>query len=495
MAQAPHPATAGTTTIRRAQGDDVPDIHRIVTAAYTKYIDRIGKPPAPMLADYGQLLLTHDVFVLAAGHDGAVVGSIVLGVNEDQRDAVQINNLVVDPAAQGRGYGKTLMRCAEDFARENGRAALELYTNVKMHENFALYAKMGFDEVDRRTEDGYERVYFRKGLGDKSEIPVQADDSKVEDPIDETTANSDAQLERDDAEAIDKSNIINERTRHAEPQGGYRPPVRYPHEQPSVSISTSDVVLLRSPPSPVSAGSDSTTLRNPSDCDPPSPRQPPAYGAEGAPPQYQEELVSGAKSKAKRRKTLLVRLLTSIFITVLVSLIVAAVVGRIHDRQGNGAGDAAQNQSTTTTQSVERFTMSSDPTPLQGSGTTVSPTALPTTFSTVTTATSSASHANPTLPPLTTVDCASLARLTGATPVTSIQQTQTARDRKIQVTEAAQPADEGSEMVGVAVYEYSGCLWAKASYKFGIGDSLAYKCTVACPPGKRDGDDASERNG
>ena len=146
-------------------------------------------------------------------------------------------------------------------------------------------------------------------------------------------------------------------------------------------------------------------------------------------------------------------------------------------------------------QSVERFTMSSDPTPLQGSGTTVSPTALPTTFSTVTTATSSASHANPTLPPLTTVDCASLARLTGATPVTSIQQTQTARDRKIQVTEAAQPADEGSEMVGVAVYEYSGCLWAKASYKFGIGDSLAYKCTVACPPGKRDGDDASERDG
>lgn len=52
-------------------------------------------------------------------------------------------------------------------------------------------------------------------------------------------------------------------------------------------------------------------------------------------------------SKAKRRKTLLVRLLTSIFITVLVSLIVAAVVGRIHDRQNSG-GDAAQNASTTT---------------------------------------------------------------------------------------------------------------------------------------------------
>ncbi|UNI13894.1 hypothetical protein JDV02_000590 [Purpureocillium takamizusanense] len=270
------------------------------------------------------------------------------------------------------------------------------------------------------------------------------------------------------------------------------PPVRYP-SAPSVSISTSDVVLLRSPPSPVSAGSDSTTLRNPSDCDPPSPRQPPAYGAEGAPPQYQEELVSGAKSKAKRRKTLLVRLLTSIFITVLVSLIVAAVVGRIHDRQNNN-DDAAQNTSSTATQSVARFTMSSDPTTLPESAmplsTTAAATAAPTTFSTVTT-TRSVAAPNPTLPPLTTVDCASLARLSGATPVTSIQQTPTARDRKIQVTEAAQPSDDGSEMTGVSIYEYGGCLWAKASYKFGVGDSLAYRCTVACPPEKRDGQGAS----
>ncbi|KAM4057242.1 hypothetical protein HRG_004073 [Hirsutella rhossiliensis] len=44
--------------------------------------------------------------------------------------------------------------------------------------------------------------------GQKSEIPVQADDAKVEDPIDGNTADSDAQLARDDADAIDKSNIM-----------------------------------------------------------------------------------------------------------------------------------------------------------------------------------------------------------------------------------------------------------------------------------------------
>ncbi|PHH70538.1 hypothetical protein CDD80_5943 [Ophiocordyceps camponoti-rufipedis] len=60
--------------------------------------------------------------------------------------------------------------------------------------------------------------------GDKAEIPVQADDVRVEDPIDENTADTDEQLERDDKDAIDRGNIINERTRHAAPKDGYREP-------------------------------------------------------------------------------------------------------------------------------------------------------------------------------------------------------------------------------------------------------------------------------
>ncbi|RCI14813.1 hypothetical protein L249_6517 [Ophiocordyceps polyrhachis-furcata BCC 54312] len=79
--------------------------------------------------------------------------------------------------------------------------------------------------------------------GDKSEIPVQADDARVDDPIDEDTADTDAQLgrssilriighalkltltkARDEKDAIDTSNIIKEKTRHAAPKGGYREP-------------------------------------------------------------------------------------------------------------------------------------------------------------------------------------------------------------------------------------------------------------------------------
>ncbi|KAF5020961.1 hypothetical protein F66182_7007 [Fusarium sp. NRRL 66182] len=62
--------------------------------------------------------------------------------------------------------------------------------------------------------------------GEKDQpIAVQADSDEVEDPIDADQADTDAQLERDEKDAIDKSNIINERTRGAtQPSGTYQEP-------------------------------------------------------------------------------------------------------------------------------------------------------------------------------------------------------------------------------------------------------------------------------
>jgi ribosomal protein S18 acetylase RimI-like enzyme len=92
---------------------------------------------------------------------GRVVGSILLSRDGD---AIKINNLVVDPTAQGRGYGRVLMDYAEQTARAQGLAAVTLFTNEKMHENIALYTKIGFTETGRRAEDGFNRVFFRKNL-------------------------------------------------------------------------------------------------------------------------------------------------------------------------------------------------------------------------------------------------------------------------------------------------------------------------------------------
>ncbi|KAJ5902227.1 hypothetical protein N7495_002755 [Penicillium taxi] len=148
--------------ISKATMEDVPIIRSMVDAAFSKYIERIGKSPAPMLADYNEVIQTHPVFVLK-DQSSRVVGSIVLHLDPSS-DSVEINNLVVDPQAQGYGYGRVLMDFAEEFARSQGFSALTLYTNVKMYENLSLYVKMGFSETGRRTDDGFERVFFYKKL-------------------------------------------------------------------------------------------------------------------------------------------------------------------------------------------------------------------------------------------------------------------------------------------------------------------------------------------
>lgn len=78
-------------TIRRAQQDDAECIASLVTEAYTPYISRIGKKPAPMLDDYRQVLVDSDVFVLTDGAD--IVGVLVM--SREQRELLLINVAVL----------------------------------------------------------------------------------------------------------------------------------------------------------------------------------------------------------------------------------------------------------------------------------------------------------------------------------------------------------------------------------------------------------------
>ena len=58
-----------------------------------------------------------------------------------------------------------LLSFAEAEAERRNLQAIELYTNVKMTENLKLYPRLGYAEIARREEDGFSRVFYRKGLG------------------------------------------------------------------------------------------------------------------------------------------------------------------------------------------------------------------------------------------------------------------------------------------------------------------------------------------
>ena len=145
--------------IRPARPEDAWRLDAIARAAYFPYVARMDREPAPMGEDYAARIAAGEVTLLEDG--GVVVGFAVL---ENHDGALMLDNIAVDPAGQGKGYGRQLLDFTEAEARRRGYSAVELYTNEVMVENLALYRKRGYVETGRRTVAGYRRIFLRKEL-------------------------------------------------------------------------------------------------------------------------------------------------------------------------------------------------------------------------------------------------------------------------------------------------------------------------------------------
>jgi N-acetylglutamate synthase-like GNAT family acetyltransferase len=114
-------STPTSTRAKRATAADLPGIKQLMVDAYTKYIERVGRPPAPMTADYAAALDSSRVWVLR--HRGAIVGALV---TEDRADHLLLVTIAVAPGAQGSGYGRLLLDRAECDAAELGLSEVRL---------------------------------------------------------------------------------------------------------------------------------------------------------------------------------------------------------------------------------------------------------------------------------------------------------------------------------------------------------------------------------
>ncbi|MBN9613534.1 MAG: GNAT family N-acetyltransferase [Actinobacteria bacterium] len=143
----------------RATAADIPAITALVRAAYAPYVARIGREPAPMSADYAAQLAAGRILL---AHRGAMLVGVL--VTEPHPDHLLVENVAVSPDAQGLGIGAQLLDRAEREARGLGLTELRLYTNAKMTENLAYYPRRGYVETGRRTEHGFDRVFFSRTL-------------------------------------------------------------------------------------------------------------------------------------------------------------------------------------------------------------------------------------------------------------------------------------------------------------------------------------------
>ena len=143
--------------MRRARPDEAAAVAALVEAAFTRHVAAVGRRPAPMDDDHAGHIARGDQWV--AEEDGALVAAAVLLERDDH---LVVDNVAVAPDRQGRGHGRALLEFAADEARRRGRCELRLCTNAAMADNLVFYPRLGFSEVHRGSEHGFDRVFFTK---------------------------------------------------------------------------------------------------------------------------------------------------------------------------------------------------------------------------------------------------------------------------------------------------------------------------------------------
>jgi GNAT superfamily N-acetyltransferase len=145
--------------LRRATSDDVTAIRELVSKAYGKYVERIGRKPKPMAANYAAAVDEHQVWVSEFEEEvGAVIELVPC------TDYLLIENIAVDPKRQGAGVGRALLGFAELEARRQGFSNVRLYTNAQFTENLIIYSKIGYRETHRDRIGATEAVHMVKEI-------------------------------------------------------------------------------------------------------------------------------------------------------------------------------------------------------------------------------------------------------------------------------------------------------------------------------------------
>ncbi len=136
-----------TVTLRPATPEDAPTCGHICYEAFSR-INRAhsfpGDFPGPE-ATTGLLstMFSNPAFYcVVAESEGRIVGSNCL----DERSVISgVGPITVDPAAQGLGIGRKLMKAVMDRADEKGAPGIRLVQSAFYNRSLSLYASLGFD--------------------------------------------------------------------------------------------------------------------------------------------------------------------------------------------------------------------------------------------------------------------------------------------------------------------------------------------------------------
>ena len=141
-------------------------LEALAQAALKPFAPRFGAHAPLAGLDFERLVAERSVYVLddepgAAG--GAGPAALMVARTGDRVMAIGL--IAVRPDRQGRGLGRALIAYAEALARLSGLRRVELTVEQVLWEQHARYARLGYQPVDAREDDGIVRLILRKDVG------------------------------------------------------------------------------------------------------------------------------------------------------------------------------------------------------------------------------------------------------------------------------------------------------------------------------------------
>nr|WP_232328132.1 GNAT family N-acetyltransferase [Kibdelosporangium sp. MJ126-NF4]CEL17691.1 acetyltransferase [Kibdelosporangium sp. MJ126-NF4]CTQ91083.1 acetyltransferase [Kibdelosporangium sp. MJ126-NF4] len=131
---------------------------------YTDIIGRYWGRPATE-AEVEQTLVeepSDDIHMLLARDGDDVLGCV--GLRFTHPPFAEVKRVYVVPAARGRGVARALLAEAEKVARAHSAVTMRLDVREDLVEARALYAKVGYAEVEPFNDDKYVGHWLAKNL-------------------------------------------------------------------------------------------------------------------------------------------------------------------------------------------------------------------------------------------------------------------------------------------------------------------------------------------
>lgn len=139
--------------IRRLEPDEVAQLRELRLRALREdpgaFAESYEAARARPLDDWAAWSADESLVIFVATEGERWVGMAAGRLRDELPDAVWLSALWVDPAARGTGLGARLIDAVADWARELGRARLDLSVTTNNEAAAALYGRTGFAPTGR----------------------------------------------------------------------------------------------------------------------------------------------------------------------------------------------------------------------------------------------------------------------------------------------------------------------------------------------------------